>query len=938
MSILDIIMLSSNICKKNGKITFEQRQKGMHCDLYTNIWTKNKQYYTKSDILKDSGRIFNASDETEDQGKIFAISGRFLPDPLYKKIGKYTSPTAPTTYIYIISKTINDQIYFKVGEGGKGESKGLGRLGDAQTYLIPGLEDAGYKVHFVFFFRKNLNINSIYIGQYIEQTVHKILRTYFQPINISYPNDKPSEWYLLSKKQDELFFIGFVFDIIGCYDHAQTKPFTIWKYNSNGRTNVSLLPGVVQRMRLNKTYEEIAEKLREFNLRKKHRAIGLIVDKNNTEIYAEQLNIIKRYFGFSVREDLRSKVFNITFDTCTFDLIDFRMHNAATVEKYSKYYAVLQPSKDTNLERAEAFFEKHKVAFILSDNADILLRLKDFLTLYKTYYVSNMSKWSLKSIYDFYNSDVYEDNIETVEPVTQQIPSWFYNTSVQLYWARKMTNDKDWKKHEDYSINDEEKSTLNQYEVYGYDEEDGVRLKRYQIDSGNKKIENSDEEVDALRVMKLMDVYKPAKIDKRVLQKKRTMLKSAQIKSENDEFVTYNAGDIIEIQDDYFLFFDVHGEPDGLPHKEWGKYKIDFIYKNTSYDEDFLNPWMEVTYYGKSRDTKYEIVANEYLYGKIRKVSGVQVVEPILRKGQVIHISKQNAKNVFSDNVWWKHDHYVVVSSIDRQNGEYKITTFAPFANTETISMDTLHTNVKDEPINDAILQDYKKGLLFKIMSNSKIEGHKPQIATSHDDLMKRRKPQYRILYDKDIGIDPLQGAALVKENMSTKVTAYWKTRKRSPRTKKQQTRKKIPTKSTLYEFETLNANLARAKENWADHHNVNIKNAKAQKSAYEYKVHNPDGNLEPFRVGDLFVLRERSKSLKKGYITNFYYDESKHAMTYGVFFSSDDNQPTGNVYPEYTSAELTDILREGNTIPFLANMDDKVFGKMRRRYAKLLD
>jgi len=939
-------MSISRLCKNNQSITYLQRKQGKVCDLYTSIWEQNKEYYLKSTILKNSGRIFNASDTNNEQEKLFAISGRFLQDPLYKKVGKYINPTSPTTYIYIISKEIDGRIYYKVGEGGKGESKGVGRLGDAQTYLIPGLEDGGYKVHFVFFFRKNLHVNSLYIGQYIEKNIHKILRLYFKPINISYPNGEPSEWYLLSNKNEELFFLGFIFDIIGCYDHEQTKPFVIWKYNTAGRTNVKMLPGVVQRMKLNNSYSTITEKLKEFNLRKKERAIGLIVDKNNTEIYAEQLNTMKRFFGFSIRENIRSTPYLLIFGNVEFNLLDFRSHTSMALEKYSKFYAVLVPTNETNIEQSESFLNEKQLIFILTENMEFLIKMKDFMMIYKDYYINDIEKWELRPIYDFYFSKKYENNIESIDSIIQQIPSWFYNTSVQLYWARKMTSDIDWKRHEDYSIDDYDHVAMKKWEVYGYDEEDGVRIKRFQLDSNDKKIENTNEDVDALRIMRIMDVYKPEKIDKRLLQQKRELLQSATVES-----VTYKPGDIIEICDNYFLYYDIHGEPDGLPHKEWSKYKINYIYKNTRYDEDFLNPWFEVTYIHKSQATKYDIVANEYIHGKIRKISERNDVELIFNKNQIICIRKKDAKNIFSNKAWHKHDHYVIVDSIDKENETYNLRMFAPFAGTFPVSMEVLHENIRNEPIDDDVLEAYKNDLLFKIMPVSNIDGHKPENATSHADLVRegRRNPQYKIVYEdehaEEMGINPMQNAQIVKQNASRKVSTYWKTRKISinkdnltRKTRKNVSQMKKRPVSKLYEFETLNENIDRAKTNWVDHHNLNIKNSKSQKTAYEYKVYNPDGKLQPFRVGDLFVLREHGGELKKGYITNFYYDESKKEMSYGIFFSSDDNDAKGTIYPEYTTSELLDLLKEGNTIPFLENMDDKVFGRMRRRYAKMID
>lgn len=198
-------------CDTNTYISSKDRQKGISCDLNRGIWEENQEFYERTKILQESGRIFNSSEisgDNIDEKKLFHVNGRFLSDPLYKHLGKYTTPTTPTTYIYIISKVFDDDIYFKVGEGGKGSSSGVGRLGDAQTYLSPGLENAGYKVHYVFFFRKNLHNNSVTIGQHIEKKIHKVLRYYFKPTNISHTNDEPSEWYLLKNSKEEIFFFG----------------------------------------------------------------------------------------------------------------------------------------------------------------------------------------------------------------------------------------------------------------------------------------------------------------------------------------------------------------------------------------------------------------------------------------------------------------------------------------------------------------------------------------------------------------------------------------------------------------------------------------------------------------------------------------------------------------------------------------------------------
>ena len=84
--------------------------------------------------------------------------------------------------------------------------------------------------------------------------------------------------------------------------------------------------------------------------------------------------------------------------------------------------------------------------------------------------------------------------------------------------------------------------------------------------------------------------------------------------------------------------------------------------------------------------------------------------------------------------------------------------------------------------------------------------------------------------------------------------------------------------------------------------------------------------------MGDLFITGDRIP--KKGYIVNYFYNEEKKQMTYGVFFSTNDNKPVGNDYPEYTNEELKSLIKEGNTIPFLENSNEpKLFGNMIKRY-----
>jgi len=931
-------------CEDNETITFNDRQKGEKCNINAGIWQENKKTYLSNKTLLESGRIFNASEKNTKNENVYNISGRFLPDPLYKKFGKYANPTTPTTYIYIISKVVDGISYYKVGEGGKGESKGNGRLGDAQTFLIPGLEeDAGYKVHYVFFFRKNLHYNSIHIGQHIEKNIHKILKYYFKPTNISYPNGETSEWYLLQESDEETFFLGFVFDIIGCYDHEKTKPIEIWKYSPNTPTKskVKIPSGISTRMRLDNTYATIESKLKEFNLRKKQRPLGMIIDKNDALRYAEQLNELRKVFGFSVRENIRKKPYKLKFLDQNVLLKDFQTYGSAQLDKYSKYYALMEPAESTTMDDFASFLEDNKMKYEIVDET-VYLRLKDFLELYKLYYVSNVKDWVLKPIYDFYMNPGYEKNIEKIASPTQQTPSWFSNRKVQLFWAQKMTNEKEWKYHNDYSMEDEDTTaSLKKWEVYGYDEDDGVRVKRFQLDSNDQAIEDTNEEVNISRIMKIKNVFKPEQMDKKDLKQKYTILNSISVSGK-----PVKKGDIVEIRDDYFLWVDKYGEPDGLPHNDWRQYKVDIVYRNLRFSEDSMNPMMDVREHPrKTQSQKYEIIANDFLAEKFRKLSsGPSAVEPLFKKDQIVFIAKLGAKHIFDDKKWHENDHYVMIESLDKKNNSYNIRLFAPFTTTESVSMTTLHKYGKIKDSNSANLTKYKEDLLFKIIPVEQIDDHKPKNATSHMDLIKpgRRNPQYKVTYQdgnaENMGISTLQNAKIVEKNASSKVSRYWRTLRRNRSSgsmnssKRRRTIKKKPLKSHLYDFETFDENLDRAKQNWIDHHNYNVRQTKNKKSAYEKIIYMPDGTNSPFRVGDLFITG--GKNPKKGYLVNYFY---KRKMTYGVFFSSSDNDATGKEYPEYDNEGLMNLIKEGNTIEFLNNLDTKVFGKMKRRYEAMI-
>ena len=193
----------------------KHRKRG--CKLNVSPWTLDmykKGIVNEKKITSTSGKDFNGSDSA------FHVQGLSFPDP---PLGRKKYGRLPLMSISS-AKKIDGETYFKIGEGGKGRSTdGTGRLGDAQVFLVPGLENIGFRVHYVLFFRKTFHLNSQFVGQYIEEMIHSRLRNYFPSSNISFANDRASEWYLVNKTAIP-FFIGFVFDLVGSNDHRVHCP------------------------------------------------------------------------------------------------------------------------------------------------------------------------------------------------------------------------------------------------------------------------------------------------------------------------------------------------------------------------------------------------------------------------------------------------------------------------------------------------------------------------------------------------------------------------------------------------------------------------------------------------------------------------------------------------------------------------------------------
>ena len=79
------------------------------------------------------------------------------------------------SYIYIISKVVDGRTFIKIGMSNfEARQKLATRLESAQTFLIPGLENGGFKLHNIFFYRREAkHVASTPFAQLVEQGLHK---------------------------------------------------------------------------------------------------------------------------------------------------------------------------------------------------------------------------------------------------------------------------------------------------------------------------------------------------------------------------------------------------------------------------------------------------------------------------------------------------------------------------------------------------------------------------------------------------------------------------------------------------------------------------------------------------------------------------------------------------------------------------------------------
>jgi len=946
--------VQTKIC--DNQITFNQRKRGdIDCSL--DVSSKNWKIGMYDQYqYGNSGRQYKANDP------VFEIQGVPKRDPMWLPGIVHV----PTTYIYIISKTINKETFYKIGEGGKGSSSttGTGRLGDAQTYLIPGSIDAGFLVHYLLFFRKNFHIDSKYIGQHVEKQIHATLQTLFPASSISFANNNASEWYSI-KDSEKNFFFGFVFDIIGSFHEKRMKPLEITRVSPNDKEDEKVeLPSstdIMERMKLNPEAEKVLQIVNTFNLRYIRPINQIFIDRNNPaeiESYMKELTNIFITTGDTVT--LKTPIFK---DTHAFTVIEIQKHRVHAWQKGLSnrlIYATVQPvtnsGKITQTKAIPWLDPSSKPIYYV----DIHLFLEN---LHPFNNQSDENKKKLAHMYDFFKNH-YEKNQSEVPLPVQIFPSYFLYKPFQDRCGNNfvLKEDSPGKYHDDYSIEIENNTDENQYNRPENQEEDEevtkpmdtlyswkvMKYENYMIwrkrwNNDTSTVFGEEEMIPVLRLMKIADVkeMKNIKVKK---GPKHPWRKATWTEVEGKKITidgeTYAVGDTVLIDDSQFIKI-VNDMPSTSSDKRLA-YKITGFYNDSNLDTT-LNPLIVVQEKTKGmrikqdQESLYTSAHPDIMGGHIEmhiRGSLLTPVEPAYKERYVLKINEM--KDLYDDipplsnnnelAKKWKGVHYVKIVNLTKLN--YGVSFFPPYdIPSYWHSNQTEKNYIIDIPIeklerhskqqinnNDRALELYKSKLPFQITGIEVIISHSPKNARRENVLT------YRVRWAAENGIviEPDQSKDNIENFAKAQVDLYWE---------------KKSTPIDAYNADHLDDD--KDKKNFARENVQRIETSKNKpenlRRAFTLTIDTEHG----FKIGDMFFIDEVFYFLS--YFTTDLESNDGSSYKYGLCEPAERNN--GRV-KEYTFRKLLDELGKSTINYFREEIPDgkKLYFKgMLDRYNTLL-
>ena len=693
----------SSICddryKTNEKITYEDRKNKVQCPINPSML---KQYFTDSQ-LNTYDTIVEKSTGLDYRGdhSLFKIGNRKVYN---ENLNSHTA----TTYIYIISKVVSGELYFKVGEGGKNdysnrEKETPGRLGDAQTFLIPGLEEIGYKVHYVFYFYRDFHPynKDSYIGTYMEKRLHEVLQIIFPQMVIRFPTDKTSEWYKVNENEVN-FFIGFILDC--CYLYSiipGLAPLEIWKYelNENNETpnpndpskNVDLEKSKDAEKRLETFFQKNTDlqMLRDYKQKLRTPTIRpeeIVVSLKNDPL----LEKVKKEYKVNLKPKYELDK-NLIFKLDTIGRPSTNRLNPESKRRQHIIYTGLEieiPDSKINKIKEE-FRDRGAKDYIETQMVQVqndgkikkilfYLTLKDFLHIEKKKKSKEeYNSWVLKDEYTNLMSTNYdchvniekEDNSSTV-----LLPSFYFEPAVMDYYGYQYINDI----HDDYSENDN--SEQFSWKVINYDPITRL-ITRRTYNKESEELENDDNKMkeESIPVYNMMKLKEVMTAKRGTAKNKWVRVTSNTVKIGKDK---YYVDDQIQLRNVFRNI--VRGVPEVNTKSEWECYIIDSIWTDENASPE-MNPVIDVINMDEymennQKKTKCEksYLRVPFLKGKIRLIKSAprESIQKPYKTNQILKIIKDG---FFSDDKMlkgrWKHTnaHFLRIIHVDRENQRYSL-------------------------------------------------------------------------------------------------------------------------------------------------------------------------------------------------------------------------------------------------------------------------
>ena len=662
-----------------------------------------KQYFTDSQ-LNTYDTIVDKSTGLDYRGdhSLFKIGNR-------KVYSENLNSHTATTYIYIISKVVSGELYFKVGEGGKNdysnrEKETPGRLGDAQTFLIPGLEEIGYKVHYVFYFYRDFHPYKTdqYIGTYMEKRLHEVLQIIFPQMVMRFPTDKTSEWYKVNENEVN-FFIGFILDC--CYLYSiipGLAPLEIWKYelNENNETpnpndpskNVDLEKSKDAEKRLETFFQkntdlqilrDYKQKLRTPTIRPEEIVVSLKNDPLLEKVKKEyNVNHIPNY---ELDKNLIFKLYSIGRPSTN------RLNPESKRRQHIIYTGLEIEIPDSKINKIkEEFRERGAKDYIETQMVQVqndgkikilfYLTLKDFLHIEKKKKSKEeYNSWALKDEYTNLMSTNYdchvniekEDNSSTV-----LLPSFYFEPAVMDYYGYQYINDI----HDDYDYSENDKTEQFSWKVINYDPITRL-ITRKTYNKESEELENNENKMkeESIPVYNMMKLKEVMTAKRGTAKNKWVRVTSNTVKIGEDN---YYVDDQIQLRNVFRNI--VRGVPEVNTKSEWECYIIDSIWTDENASPE-MNPVIDVInmdeYMEKNqKKTKCEklYLRVPYLKDKIRLIKSAprESIQKPYKTNQILKVKKGGFfanHEMFKDSWKYTDAHYLRITQVDRENQRYSL-------------------------------------------------------------------------------------------------------------------------------------------------------------------------------------------------------------------------------------------------------------------------